>query len=184
MRSGLPANSDPAFSGIRLSTDRFIGHVRYASDPSTVNDGNSHPFLYSGIALAHNGTFRGAIGEEASRRKASDTLVFLERLSARWKERTIAGLKESLDEMLGDAGLVGDYSAANLLISCGESLFALRRCRRDEDYYTLYMRTAPGLAVAASEKLDGDPGWRLLENGELVDMRLPEPRFGHLRASA
>ena len=50
--------------------------------------GNSHPFLLSGIALAHNGTFHGKIGKEGDERRVSDTLVFLELLSERWKDRT------------------------------------------------------------------------------------------------
>ena len=62
IRSGEPASTDPALGKIRGSTDRFLGHVRYASDTSTVNAANAHPFLVRGIALAHNGTFEGRIG--------------------------------------------------------------------------------------------------------------------------
>jgi glutamine amidotransferase len=182
-RSGKPAGADPALSEIRVTTDRFIGHVRYASNTATVNASNAHPFLVGGTALAHNGTFQGAIGEEARRRGVSDTLVFLERLAALWGERTFARLRGALMELLADAGLVGDYSAANLLIASGEELFALRRFRREDDYYTLYLRTAPGQVIAASQPLDDSPGWRLLENGELVEMRPQGPRSAFLFAA-
>lgn len=184
LRGGMPANADPVFSGIRVTTDRFIGHVRYASNTATVNAGNAHPFLVSETALAHNGTFRGRIGEEASRRNVSDTLVFLEILSARWGERTFPRLREALAGILGDTGLVGDYSAANLLIVSGEALFALRNHRRNEGYYTLFLKAAPGQAVAASEKLDDGPGWRLLENGELVELHPLAPRSEPIIAAA
>ncbi len=183
-RSGEPASADPSLPGVRASTDLFLGHVRYASDTDTVNAWNAHPFLVQGIALTHNGTFRGRIGEEAERRRVSDTLVFLEILADRWKERTLAGLREALSRLLGDAGLVGSYSAANLLIATGEAVFALRNYRKDEDYYTLFLRTVPGLVTVASEPLDGSPDWRLLENGEVVELRLPSPQSLFLAAAA
>ena len=184
IRSGEPASTDPALGTIRGSTDRFLGHVRYASDTSTVNAVNAHPFLVRGIALAHNGTFKGGIGEEAERRKVSDTLVFLESLADRWKERTPAGLCEALSTLLGDTARVGAYSAANLLIAHGEAIFALRNYRKREDYYTLFLRAEPGLVILASEPLDASPGWRALENGELVELCLPSPRSLFLAKAA
>src|SRR4030065_1184798 len=73
IRSGEPAATDPTLSGIRGSTDRFRGHARYASDTSTVNAANAHPFLVRGIALAHNGPVKGRIGGEAQPPKEGDT---------------------------------------------------------------------------------------------------------------
>jgi len=181
--SGKPANADPLLSRSGMTTDRFIGHVRYASDLATVNASNAHPFLVRETALAHNGTFRGKIGEEARSRGVSDTLVFHERLSALWVEKTLSRLREALAEILGDPGQVGDYSAANLLIASGEALFALRHYRREGDYYTLYLRSEPGLAVVASEPPDGAPGWRLLGDGELVELHPQSPRSAFLAAA-
>ena len=183
LRNGKPASADPMLRGAGGTTDRFIGHVRYASDLATVSASNAHPFLVLGTALAHNGTFRGKIGDEGQRRGISDTLVFLERLAALWTEKTLSRLRESLAEILGDPGQVGEYSAANLLIASGESMFALRHYRRDGDYYTLYLRTSPGLAVVASEPLDGAPGWRLLDDGELVELHPQSPRSAFLAAA-
>ncbi len=177
VRSGMPAAADPLLGEIAAKSTRFIGHVRYASDPQTVNAGNSHPFLSGGVALAHNGTFRGRIGREAAARKASDTLVFTEILAATWRDRTVDGLHDVLARLLGDAGLVGDYSAANLLIAAGDSMFVLRKFRRNPDYYTVYLHSENGLAVAASEPLDDRPGWRLLDDGELVELPGPARRF-------
>ncbi|MGA6993707.1 MAG: hypothetical protein WBX50_07400, partial [Candidatus Deferrimicrobiaceae bacterium] len=142
------------------------------------------PFLVDGLALGHNGTFRGKIGEESGARQVSDTLVFLERLAASWKERTHPGLCEALSRLLSDPGLVGNYSAANLLILAGDSIFALRNYRKDEDYYTLFARVQPDLIVVASQPLDDSPGWRLLANGELLDLRLPAPKSLFLTAAA
>jgi predicted glutamine amidotransferase len=174
VKSGKPAARDPLLGQVGARTDRFIGHVRFASNPETVNAENSHPFAWKGIALAHNGTFYGRIGEEGDARKVSDTLVFLELLAERWEERTLPGLAATLQEMLSDAGLVGKYSAANLLIASGERLFALRRFRRDGDYYTLFVRGGNDAAAVASQPLDDGPGWRLLEDGELLELAVPE----------
>jgi len=175
-RSGMPASTDPSLAGVQGVTDCFLGHARYADNTETVDAGNAHPFRLQGIALAHNGTFRGRIGEEADRRLVSDTLVFLEALAERWKERTHPGLCEALSRLLGDAELVGAYSAATMLIASGKTIFALRNYRKDEDYYTLFVRVQPGLVVVASEPLDDSPGWRLLANGELLELRLPAPK--------
>jgi len=176
VKSGSPAASDPTLFGMRAVTDRFIGHVRYASNPETVRAANSHPFQALGVTLAHNGTFYGKIGEEGGARRVSDTLVFLELLEDRWKERTLPGLSETLRGILSDRELVGEYSAANLLIAAGDALFALRRFRRNGEYYTLYLNSGEKLAVAASEPLDADPGWRLLADGELVELSPGAPR--------
>ena len=181
-RSGKPAASDPLLPELRVRTDRFIGHVRFASNMETVGDENSHPFLLSGIALAHNGTFYGRIGEEGSRRRVSDTLVFLEFLSERWKEQTFEGLEKILGEILSDMDLVGNYSSANLLIAAGEGLFALRRFCKNPDYYTLFVSEKEGIRAASSQPLDnaewnGNEGWRLLEDGELFNLTTGESRF-------
>ncbi len=177
VRSGWPAAADPRLGEVAAKSTLFIGHVRYASNPQTVNAGNSHPFLAGGVAVAHNGTFRGRIGREAEARKVSDTLVFTELLAATWQDRTFEDLRDVLSRLLGDPDLVGDYSAANLLIAVGDSMFVLRKFRRNPDYYTLYLRAGEGLAVVASEPLDDRPGWRLLDDGELVALPGPARRF-------
>jgi predicted glutamine amidotransferase len=176
VKSGNPAASDPLLSGMRAVTDRFIGHVRYASNPETVCAANSHPFQALGVTLAHNGTFYGRIGAEGDARKVSDTVVFLEFLEDRWAERTLAGLSDALRGILSDRELVGEYSAANLLIAAGSELFVLRRYRRNAEYYTLYLKSGDRFSIVASEPLDADPGWRLLADGELVELSKAPPR--------
>jgi glutamine amidotransferase len=176
VKSGNPAATDPLLSDVRARTDRFIGHVRYASNPETVCAANSHPFQALGVTLAHNGTFYGKIGAEGDARKVSDTVVFLELLEDRWVERTLTGLSETLRGILSDRELVGEYSGANLLIATGNELFAFRRFHRNGEYYTLYLKSGEELAVVASEPLDADPGWRLLADGELIELSQGAPR--------
>jgi predicted glutamine amidotransferase len=129
-----------------------------------------------GVTLAHNGTFYGKIGAEGDARKVSDSVVFLELLEDRWVDRTLDGLSETLRGILSDRELVGGYSAANLLIATGNELFAFRRFRRNGDYYTLHLNVREGLSVVASEPVDEDPGWRLLADGELVELSQGAPR--------
>jgi predicted glutamine amidotransferase len=136
------------------------------------------------VTLAHNGTFYGKIGAEGDARKVSDTAVFLELLEDRWTERTLAGLSDALRGILSDRDLVGGYSAANLLIATGDELFALRRFRRNGEYYTLYLNSGDGLAVVASEPLDEGAGWRLLADGELVELSRGAPRSVRLNLPA
>ena len=69
----------------------------------------------------------------------------------------------------------GWFQRSGKELPAGEAVFALRNYRKDEGYYTLFLRAEPGLAVVASEPLDDSPGWRPLGNGELVDLRLPSP---------
>jgi predicted glutamine amidotransferase len=40
----------------------------------------------------------------------------------------------------------------------------------------LYLKSGDGLAVVASEPLDADAGWRLLADGELVELSPGAPR--------
>jgi predicted glutamine amidotransferase len=73
---------------------------------------------------------------------------------------------------------VGEYSAANLLIAAGDRLFAFRRFHRNGEYYTLYLKSGEGRTVVASQPLDLDAedGWRLLADGELVELSPGAPR--------
>jgi len=176
VKSGNPAASDPLLSDTRAVTDRFIGHVRYASNPETVRAANSHPFQALGVTLAHNGTFYGKIGADGDARRVSDTVVFLELLEDRWVERTLEGLSEALRGILSDREMVGEYSAANLLIAAGDRMFAFRRYRRNGDYYTLYLKSVEGLTVVASQPLETQSVWRLLADGELVELSPGAPR--------
>jgi predicted glutamine amidotransferase len=178
VRGAMPAHADPALPPLgSVAASRFIGHARFASNRSSVCEANAHPFAVEGVVLAHNGTFRGAIGAEGDARGVSDSLVFLERLAARWPAgRTFEGLAETLREILSDEAETGDYSAANFLAAEGGRLFAFRKSRRDHRYYALHLREAPGELAVASERLGEDAGWREIAEGELVEMSLPAPR--------
>src|SRR4030043_496578 len=107
----------------------FLSHLARLSAQGKLVDGwerrpgGNHPDGW-GIAIRQKGKTRlirsgepaatdptlSGIREEAEQRKASDTLVFLESLADRWKERTPAGLCEALSTLLGDTAGVGAYS--------------------------------------------------------------------------
>ena len=64
LRGGMPANADPMFSEVRVATDRFIGHVRYASNTATVNAGNATRSSFRGRPSPTTGP---SAGESARR---------------------------------------------------------------------------------------------------------------------
>jgi predicted glutamine amidotransferase len=98
--------------------------------------------------------------------------VFLERLERRWGTGRLDELAEILRELLSDPALVGEYTAANLLLLRGDDLFAFRRSRKDPEYYSLFRKEEEGMVTVASERLDeGD--WSLFREGELVEISAP-----------
>ncbi len=183
LRGGRPAGEDPALARLARCSDRFLGHVRYASNIATVGAANSHPFVVGDRLLAHNGTFYGKIGADADRRGVSDTLVFLELLAATLPRQTLPALAQTLSRLLSDRELVGNYSAANFLVGLGDTLFALRKYRRHPDYYTLHLFAEEGAVTVASEPLDRRRGWRPLGDGELVELSPSGPASARVEAS-
>ncbi|MFN3347217.1 MAG: class II glutamine amidotransferase, partial [Candidatus Bipolaricaulaceae bacterium] len=97
-------------------------------------------------------------------REGTDSWRVLVWLSRCWRPRTPEKLRERLAELLE---LLHDYSALNLLLSDGESLYALCAYTKDADYYTLWVHEGEGLVAVASEPADTRRTWHPLENREL-----------------
>ncbi len=175
-----------------LCSRTFIAHVRFASTGS-LERRNTHPFEQHGRLFAHN----GVLGElPALERKLGEArrLVHGETDS----ERLFALITSEADARGGDIGAAisaaGSWVAANLplyainlVLSTASDVWALRY----PDTHELYVLERPpgralehrsslgtrvsseqaagrAVVVVASERLDEDPGWRLLEPGELV----------------
>ena len=113
--------------------------------------------------LAHNGTVRDAasLGDGSG----TDSQRILDWLAGAWHPRTPDRLVEALRELLG---LIHDYTALNLLLTDGSSLYAFCCHTRDPDYYTLHRRGGDGAVVVASEPVDGRAGWEPMPNGTLL----------------
>jgi predicted glutamine amidotransferase len=172
----------------------FVAHVRYASTGAHTM-ANTHPFVQDGRLFAHNGVVQG-LGE-LDRRLAglgAAGLVGGETDS----ERIFALITAETRRLGGDvtAGLTEAISwisarlpvyALNLVLSTATDLWALRYPATHELYVLdrpaggqpldaasrRIHAQSPDLArqpsvVIASERMDDDPGWRLLAPGELL----------------
>ncbi len=168
----------------------YIAHVRYASQ-GAVDPRNSHPFAMDGRLLAHNGHVEDL--PEDPELVAGDTDS--ERLFAlitRAARRLAGDAEAALVETMRDVAASYPVYAANVLLATPTDLWALRypepnelwllerepggprRCRFLDQSSTHGTRVRSAdlaerpAVVLASEPMDEDPGWRLLDPGELV----------------
>jgi glutamine amidotransferase len=175
-----------------LVSRTFIAHVRFASTGS-LERRNTHPFEQRGRLFAHN----GVVGDlPALERRLGDAreLVYGDTDS----ERLFALITSEIEARGGDVGAAIESAcgwvagnlplyAINFVLITPEEVWALRYPDTHEMYVLeraagrpLEHRSSLGsrvssehttgkpVVVVASEQLDDDPGWRLLESGELA----------------
>src|SRR6201996_6655725 len=188
---------DFATEAHRLTGSTFIAHVRYATTGS-LDVHNTHPFLQDGRIFAHNGVLEGLdVLDERLREVGADDLVLGQTDSERVFALITDAVRSHggdvtagvVDAMRWVAANVPIY-AVNVLLCTATDMWALRY----PDTHELYMldRT-DGLAagaefdlrtsrihalsdqlctqksvVFATEPMDGDPRWGVLDPGELV----------------
>ncbi|MEE6175921.1 class II glutamine amidotransferase [Mycobacterium sp. 050134] len=206
-----------------LSGTTFLAHVRYATTGSH-QVRNTHPFLQDGRIFAHNGVVEGLdVVDERLRELGADGLVLGDTDSERVFALVTASIAAHagdvraglLDAMRWLGANVPIY-AVNVLLCTATDMWALRYPDTHELYLLdrrhdgpaasdFHMRTdriraysrhlcTRSSVVLASEPMDDDERWRLLEPGELVhvDARLritrgvalPEPPQRLIRRSA
>jgi predicted glutamine amidotransferase len=204
-------DADFATEAHDLTGTTFVAHVRYATTGAHEMV-NTHPFLQDNRIFAHNGVVEGLdVLDQRLAELGTAELV----LGQTDSERVFALITASVRARGGDvrSGLVDALGwlaanvpiyAVNVLLSTATDLWALRypepnelylldrrpsdrrfqlrtnRIRADSDN----LRSQPSV-VLASERMDDDPRWRLLEPGELVhvdsalqvtsDVVLPDP---------
>lgn len=178
-----------------LTGTTFIAHVRYATTGS-LDVRNTHPFLQDGRILAHNGVLEGLdVLDERLRRVGTDDLVLGDTDSERVFALITASIRALdgdvsaglTDAMTWLAANVPIY-AVNVLLSTASDMWALRYPETHELYIldrsdgpvpAFDMRTnriharsehlcTRSSVVFATERMDDDARWRLLEPGELV----------------
>jgi predicted glutamine amidotransferase len=179
----------------RLTGTTFIAHVRYATTGS-LDVRNTHPFLQDGRIFAHNGMIEGLdVIDERLRELGTYDLVLGETDSERVFALATACIRAQNGDV--SAGLVDAVSwlaanvpiyAVNVLLCTGAQMWALRY----PDTHQLFMLDrrrdgAPGFDLAtsrihaqseeltkrssvvfATEPMDDDPRWSMLDPGELV----------------
>ncbi|MCB0925723.1 MAG: class II glutamine amidotransferase [Mycobacterium sp.] len=177
-----------------LSGTTFLAHVRYATT-GRLDARNTHPFLQDGRLFAHNGVVQGLDALDARLAELDVTNLVAGQTDS---ERVFALITAAIRARRGDvaAGLVDAVEwlsanvpifALNLLLATATDMWALRY----PDTHELYvLNRQAGLTqfemqtrrirassaqldrrpsvVFASEPMDADPDWRLLDPGVLV----------------
>ena len=190
-----PAYEDRRFAeeAHELASRTFIAHVRYASG-TPVTLPNTHPFEQAGRLFAHNGVVEGLPALEAELGEAM-SLVHGDTDSERYFALLTREIARTGDVGEGIAGAVRWIAehlpvfSLNLVLIEDDELWALRYpethelyvLERGADSGTLHHSSprhrirvdSDDLAgrpcvVVASEVMDGDPAWRLLQPGELL----------------
>jgi predicted glutamine amidotransferase len=190
-----------------LRSRTFVAHVRYASTGSLVKK-NTHPFLQRGRLFAHNGVIEGLpqleaeLGPDMSLVDGDTDSERFFALITREIERT-GDVGEGITAATRWIAQTLPVFALNLVLVVPDGLWALRY----PDTHELYVlqRSAGGQngqarlehstgrrrirvqsdeladrpsVIIASERMDDDPGWRLLDPGELLHVD------GELRVSS
>jgi glutamine amidotransferase len=188
------AYSDRTFAreARELVSTTFVAHIRFAST-GTLERCNTHPFEQHGRLFAHNGVIEGLPGLEAHL-GADLRLVKGETDS----ERLFALITREIAAYDGDVGAGIEQAcrwvaanlpvfAINFLLADVDGLWALRYPATHPLYLLERDAEAPlehlssfgsrvrsenageqPFVVLASERMDADSGWRLLEPGSLV----------------
>jgi predicted glutamine amidotransferase len=175
-----------------VASKTFIAHIRFASTGG-LELRNTHPFEQDGRLFAHNGVIEDLAALDA-RLGDARRLVKGDTDS----ERLFALITSEIAAANGDVqqGIAAACSwvaanlpvfAINLVLVTADGLWALRYPQTHELYV---LERRPGgpldhasrlgsrvvsehaghrpLVVIASERMDEDPGWRMLESGELL----------------
>lgn len=189
-------DADFATEAHEMSGTTFVAHVRYATTGAH-SLRNTHPFLQDDRIFAHNGVIEGTdVIDQRLRELGTDGLVLGQTDSERVFALITGSIRaHDGDEPAGLAAAlrwlaanVGIY-ALNVLLSTATDMWALRY-PQTHDLYLLDRHAAPrgrefhlhsnriraqsghlctrSSVVFASERMDDDPRWRLLEPGELV----------------
>jgi predicted glutamine amidotransferase len=206
-------DTDFATEAHELTGTTFIAHVRYATTGSH-DVVNTHPFLQDDRIFAHNGVLEGLdVLDERLRELGAADLVLGQTDSERVFALITASIRSRAGDVT--AGLVDAMGwlaanvpiyAVNVLLSTATDMWALRYPETHELYLSDRRETSPDgqfqlrtkrirahsqqlrlqpSVVFATERMDDDARWQLLDPGELVhvdarlqitrDLVLPNP---------
>jgi predicted glutamine amidotransferase len=190
----LAAYGDRTFArdAHELVSRTFVAHIRFAST-GALELKNTHPFEQEGRLFAHNGVIeeldaldahlRGALGLVKGDTDSERFFALITREIAANDGGVALGIASACDWIAQNLPLF----AINFVLTTADGLWALRYPETHELYV---LERKPGselehsssfgtrvssqhtmsqpVAVAASEQLDSDPGWRLIDSGELL----------------
>jgi predicted glutamine amidotransferase len=163
-------------------------HLRKASDIIPITLANAHPFIHNGWAIIHNGTVYNAESLPRDPRletssDGSDTEHFFHYLLTKIENTPPGRMARAIAEAV--ASIPADYSALNCILSNGRELYAVRRYRKWDDYYTLYTYALPGSLVLSSQPVElpqlKAEDWKLLPNNRVVRIYGASPKIDQLQ---
>jgi glutamine amidotransferase len=190
----LAAHDDKRFvrEAHEIRSRTFLAHIRFASAGPAARE-NTHPFEQERRLFAHNGALEGLPALDS---ELGAALAHVHGQTD--SERAFALITKRIDEHGGDveAGITAAVTwiadqlplyALNFVLTSADELWALRYPQTHELYVLerdageeLHHRSRLGthvrcaearerpLVVVASERMDDDPAWRLLDSGELL----------------
>jgi predicted glutamine amidotransferase len=193
----IAAYEDRAFAGQakEVVSRTFVAHIRFASTGGLLAR-NTHPFVQDGRLFAHNGVIEDLAKLERHlgvdiKRVQGDTDS--ERFFALISRETAAHGGDIAEGILRACDWIAQnlpVFAMNFVLTTSDELFALRYPETHELYAlertagkelahhsSFGTRVLSGhgaehpLVTVASERMDEDPGWRLLDSGELLRVR-------------
>ncbi len=175
-----------------VSSTTFVAHVRFASTGALTLH-NTHPFEQQGRLFAHNGVIEelpaleAHLGEDMRLVKGDTDSERFFALITRETAARDGDLGAGIEAACGWVAANLPVFAINFVLASADGLWALRYPRTHPLYV---LERAPGeplahssslgtrvhaadgverpLVVLASERMDADPGWRLLVEGELL----------------
>ena len=194
-KQALAAYDDRSFGreARKRRSTTFIAHVRHSSGSPVALD-NTHPFELDGRIFAHNGVVRGVselerhLGDDLHRVHGDTDSERVFALVTRETEAVGGDVGEGIARAVRWIADTLPVYAVNLVLTTPTDLWALRY----PDTHALYVlerhtpeqgldhRSAAGTrivsdelsdaasVVVASERLDDDPGWRMLTPGVLL----------------
>jgi gamma-glutamyl hercynylcysteine S-oxide hydrolase len=188
-RSNAPMWSDRSFAGIapKIRARTVFAAVRSATPGLPVEESGVPPFASGPFMFAHNGAIESF--RHTAMRPLRDSLSdesYAGLLGATDSETIFAGLLDRLRDDPGDlaaattetvrhvsgvCGKLGVRVTLNLAVTDGATM-AFSRYSSEGPGNSLYLiesgKAFPGAVVVASERLDGDAGWRAVPDRHLL----------------
>ncbi len=184
----LPPWADPNLLGLaaRLQGAMQLALVRSATPGLPYGAWSVAPFVHDRLAVAHNGRvggFRGVPGRRllerlpddlhAELRALTDSAALAALVAAELRARPERGLAGALGATVALAEKVcadaGEAATLTLLAADGERVAGVRAAL-GRGSLPLFTRAGGGVALAASEPLDDDPGWAEVPDRHLVEL--------------
>jgi glutamine amidotransferase len=186
------ADAEFAREAREVSSRNAVAHIRFASTGALTLE-NTHPFMQDGRLFAHNGVIEDLpaleahLGEDLGLVRGETDSERLFALITREISRRHGDVAAGIETACAWVAAHLPLFAINFVLATADGLWALRYPRTHPLYA---LRRAPGeplehasslgsrvrsedaverpLVVIASERMDADPGWRMLASGELL----------------